>query len=379
MKRLLTGILACVLLLGGLTACAEGEQTRGDMGFSVLEQVYVPGENAVLSPLSLKLALAMAALGAQGDTREQIDAWIDSETFAQTVAALRESLAEKGVTFANGAFVHPDCVLTEQYTQVLDEKLLAELFAMPADAVKDAVNEWVKENTNGMIEALLEEEPDEDVRLMLLNALALDAKWETPFNAATTAEGVFHGTNGEETVSYMYGGDMSLRYGETAEGRWVRLPYEDGSLCMYVFLPEADMMAQALSAFAENGASYVLGDSLNADVALTLPKFSLSGRDSLKGALSALGMTDMFGMNADFSGMTGADELFVSEVLQSVRIDVDEAGTKAAAATQIEMTLKSAYNPDIVEFTVDRPFIMAIIDETSGETLFAACVETLAE
>jgi len=117
----------------------------------------------------------------------------------------------------------------------------------------------------------------------------------------------------------------------------------------------------------------VFGGQVNQQVNLTMPKFEFESEFSLKKILTAMGMPVAFSADADFSGMTGNRDLFIDDVLHKAFVSVDEAGTEAAAATAVIMTLTAVPAPP-VEVTVDRPFIFLIRDIETGAILFVGRV-----
>ncbi len=359
MKKLL-----CMLLMLVMIAPAVGaEVEQVDMGYRMLKPLHDAQGQFVCSPESLRLALGMAARGAAGETKAQLDALVGD------VGALDDP----EVRSANAFVLAPDVRLNADYQAALSDEFDAE--PMPLDdQVVDKLNAWAAEKTGGMIPQLLTERPAPDVKLMLVNALTLDAKWERPF--FDTRDRTFHGASGDAEVPFMLDDGAFLAYAEADGVQAVKLPYEGGTLEMIVALPEAGGLGALLSKLGEQGIAALGAFSEGSKLDLSMPKFSLSSELDMKPLIQGLGVTDAFGLAADFSAMTNSAELFISDVLQNARIDVDEQGTRAAAVTMAVASAKGL-SFDLIEMTVDRPFLALVRAVDSGKLLFAAVVEDL--
>ena len=251
----------------------------------------------------------------------------------------------------------------------------AERFAIGGEDVNEKVNAWVKEKTLGLIEELLNQPPDPNLQLMLVNALALKADWSDPFEAEDTWKQAFHAATGDVEVDFMHK-TTYMPYAGLDGMRAVRLTYEGSALGLTVILPDGEIAA-ALDQLAANPVDWNAIFSERAEVSLALPKLSIADTLPLIETLKALGVKEAFGMDADFSGIDGEKDLLISSVLQKTRLDIDEKGTTAAAATVIgfeDMAAAPMEEPP-VEFTVDRPYILLLTDSDTGLTLFAAAID----
>lgn len=357
-------------MLLGCSALAEASPAPGEkLGFELLKELYAEGGNLMLSPASLTMALGMAAEGAAGETLVAILTALGAEDASEL-----NSVVPDEIKSANAAFAAQGLPLKEAYIEQLNANYGAEWFELEADAV-EKVNAWVAAHTDGLIDRLLTEAPDPQTGLILINAIAMDAKWEKPFEAYNTIEDTFHAPEGDVTVEMMYQRE-SFDYVERDGLQIVRLPYEGGALEMWIALPgEGVEMNGLLDALAEQGMDYLTDGAEEREVDLFLPKFDLTTENSLSDALKALGVEAPFGENADFSGISEVP-LRIDEILQKVRVQLDEEGTKAAAATAAVvacMALIPEEQP--VEMRADRPFAFVIADGESGNVCFAGIVE----
>lgn len=365
MKRMLMALLILALTIP--QACAGAPQpTRTEMGYKMLQSIYETQGQFAFSPLSLKLALSMAAEGAAGDTRAQL-----LEALGVDGIPALDLSGYGQLKSANAVIVSDKIALLDTYASLLKDKYQADLIPM-AGEVMPQVNAWADEHTDGMIKEFLSEEPGPLTRLILLNALALDADWDMPFDPDRTKEAAFNALDGQVVVPFMHA-SRGMEYAEAEGAQAMRLAYDGGQLEMVVILPEAGGLDAALRLIAERGLDWLGEFDYRDEVRLALPKLSMQNSIGLKPLLQAMGVELAFGEAADFSAMTGEPDLYIDEVLQKVRLDVDEQGTRAAAVTGIMMAAKSLVM-DSVEMTVDRPFIAVIRDVEGGEPLFVAVV-----
>ena len=166
----------------------------------------------------------------------------------------------------------------------------------------------------------------------------------------------------------------SFLYAEGDGYQAVKLPYQGAPVSMLVVLPEEGRYKEIEQALSTNFIQEIDDQSMYQSVNLAMPKFSFESEFSLNEALIALGMEDAFGDGADFSGMTGSRDLQISDVIHKAFVDVDEAGTEAAAATAVIMVESAMEVVEPVEMKVDRPFIFLISDDDTGTILFAGRV-----
>ena len=372
LKRLLCALLTLALLM--LTAASLAEETHPDapgnrLGFSVLAQLADGSGNQFVSPVSLAFCLALAARGAEGETRDALLAALDAED-AKALSDLGRALEASGLRWANAAFVTDAAPLREDYADAIRADFDGEIF--PLDSA-ERVNEWVKAHTDGLIDGILNGPLDPSILLALVNAIAMDAKWQIPFEHESTWKQTFHAPAGDREIDFMHN-TLFAAYGEAEDTQFLRLDYVDSSLSMYLALPPEGGIPAALSALAEQGMGFfALGDEPR-EVRLSLPKLDVSADNTLDGALKALGLSLPFEPAADFSGISDTP-LLIDSVLQKVRVQVDEEGTRAAAVTAIILAEGAAMEEDPpVPMTLDRPFILVIADGETGAVAFAGVV-----
>jgi len=386
MKKILSLILTLTALLGCCASAMENETVEcyafdpsavTKLGFETLKMLSDGTENQIISPASLAFALAMAAEGAQGETKQEILCALGASA-ASDVGGLQGVLEEVGQKVANAAFIAGALELRDEYGRALHESFDAELFENDGDTV-EKLNAWVAEKTDGMIEKMIDGELSEDVRLILVNAIAMDARWAAPFAKEATCEDIFHTSDGEVTVDFMH--QRGYReYGERDGVQLLKLRYrnelENGrsDLCMLIALPEEGGVPAVLDGLCAEGLGYFTFDEEYREVILSMPKVDLSVSNTLSDALKAQGIEKAFSDDADFSGMTDGDRLLIDSVVQNTRLIMDEEGTKAAAATMVVMADMAMPTCEPVEFNMNRPFVLVIADEASGNVCFAGAI-----
>ena len=366
MKKKLTALMLGALLALSPAALPAAGQTAGEaLGFALLEQLYLQGETPLISPWGLAQALSMAAEGAEGETRQEL------LSLLQVQAPAPLNVGAQGVTTAAAALFDDSLILLDSYIQAL------EAYGAPCleGLSLEAVNDWAREHTGGLIDPLLTQPLPDSARLALLTAIAMQADWAQPFSSSDTYEQPFYTAQGAVNASFLHRTGQ-MEYALTQDMQLLRLPYAGEELACYLILPPEEGMKQALSLLKEQG--YQLFEGLQqAQVRLALPKLSLEGGLDLSGPLAALGLSLANSNSADFSGIDGSDGLKLGPVVQCTRLDLDEEGTQAASATAAVMVVKSAMpSQDAEVMTLDRPFILLVREENSGQTLFAACVLT---
>ena len=368
MRRIIAIVLA--LLLCGV-ALADGVPGNR-LGYKVLAELSGGEQNAFVSPVSLAWALSMAADGATGETRSKLLGALDAEN-TDDIVALAAPLKEAGIRWGNAAFVSDRLAVLPDFGARLAEAYEAERFPLTG---AEGVSDWVKQKTDGLIEDI----PlalDESAVLVLANAVAMDAEWASPFEAGDTWEDDFHAPEGDVKVRFMH----QLTYAQYGENMGCQLAckaYMNGGLALMIALPPEGGLKRALKNLAENPNSFFTFKPMPQNVALSLPKLDISTEASLKDAIVAAGCWVPF--NAEYADYSGISEepLVISDVLQQVRFQLDEEGTRAAAATEVVMVDGAAppdeSAPEPIPFNCDRPFIVAVVDRTTGVILFAGAV-----
>ncbi len=236
-------------------------------------------------------------------------------------------------------------------------------FATGAEAERKIINAWVEESTKHITELFPKGAIDASTQLALVNAVALDAPWEFPFDPANTRAGSFTTGDGKEVSVPMMTYNEYLPSGHGDDYQAVELPYGGGALSMVVIVPSD--LAAFEAKLDTTSLERVVSSIHEGGIHLSMPKWTARTHVNLNKSLSDLGMPTAFGGGADFSGMTGSPGLFLSTVEHEAFIEVDEKGTRAAAATGGAM--EASHGPTVV---VNKPFLYIVRDRGSGAVLF---------
>jgi serpin B len=235
------------------------------------------------------------------------------------------------------------------------------------------INVWVEQKTNDKIKNLLGPgDLTSLTRLVLVKAIYFYGDWDNPFEKSASKPYEFNLADGTKiTVPFMNRQDH-YKYYEDSKIQAIEITYKDNKASMVIFLPAKQIpITDFEKVFDYQYYIEVVGSFKDSDVQLAVPKFRSTFKLNLNSILSEMGMPMAFSDNADFSGMTGKRDLYISEVIHQAFINVDEKGTEAAAATAGIMKITSAPNPaELKIFVADHPFIFCIKDNSSGTILF---------
>lgn len=354
------------------------------------------GENVVLSPLSISLALAMTAAGAKGPTREQIAKCLKlpegepMHVFSSQLnsVVLADGSAHGGpqLALANRLWVEQTLTLKPGFQKVLKDSYGSDAasvdFHNKAGEILGQVNEWAKEETHGNIEDLLPAgSVDSNTRIVLANALYFKGAWKKPFEEESTKDGEFHLLDGKTIQVPMMHTTKKQFIKDFPTFKALRLPYAAGEdrrlFSMFILLPHAkDGVSDLEKALDLKTLSEDLRH-VNSEVPVTefaLPKFKISCGFEVPDALQSLGLALPFGDEADLSEMVDspvADKLYVSNMYHKTFVEVNEKGTEAAAATAATITLRGLpmfQHP--IDFVCDHPFLLIIKEELTNVILF---------
>lgn len=332
------------------------------------------GENVLISPLSVLYALAMTANGAQEETLAQME-----DVLGVSTGTLNEYLFEymknlpQGEDYAlkpaNSVWFTDDerFTVNDDFLQTIADYYKAEIYKAPFDnnTLRD-INIWVNEKTDGMIPEILDEIPPEAV-MYLVNALAFEAEWQEPYTEYQVREGEFTREDGtKQKAEFMYGTESAYLEDENATG--FMKSYKDGKYAFVALLPkEGVSLTEYTDSLDGKALSDLLANPKAGTVYTSIPKFETEYSAEMSDTLKSMGMTDAFdSYAADFLKLGHSDggNIFINRVLHKTFISVGEKGTKAGAATAVEMNDESADVLPIVpvEIYLDRPFVYMLVD-----------------
>ena len=344
--------------------------------------------NVVFSPASIMTALAMTYAGARGVTAEEMAAVLhvdlDDPALHSAMNALDQLLESRSfksgddrvqLSIANSLWGQDGLTFETPFLDLLAKEYGTGMrlvdFSTAAEKARVQINDWVASQTNDKITDLIPAGALSALtRLVLVNAVYLDATWAKQFDPNDTFDGSFGTLSGMKVTVPMMRQTSALFYAGGDRWQAVQLPYSGEKLAMLLIVPNEGRFGDIESHLDSGLMDEVVSALSSASVTLTVPKFTFRTQAQLSPVLKTLGMTTAFDPNsADFSGMTVDERLFISEVIHEAYIAVDEEGTEAAAATAVVMGASLAPVVDIT-LTIDRPFIFALRDTETGALLF---------
>ena len=416
MKQALSLLLAAVLGLGLPSGCSQASAVReltasklsanpseseevnsalSDFGLELLQRSREAGKASTLvSPLSVALALSMTANGAEGETlaqfQEVLGGGVDLvELNGACVQLTRDYQSLGGSTkcsIANSLWVDPDGQIKDDFVGKCQGIFDAQVFQgeLSAPGIVGSLNGWVSKHTNKLIPKIIDKPFPEETACLLVNALYLKNKWLSEFAPLSTSEMDFHHEGGSDSrVEYLQKFDTELSYlnGEGAQG--AVLPYDDGRLAFFVLLPDlypdSPELGKWLSTMDGSGLTQLINSREDAlFLRFSMPKFEAEWKGNLEEILPLMGLEDAFADGvADFSSMgENPNGYYISQVIHTAKIQVNEKGTEAAAATVVDAPAGAAPPlPEGITLILDRPFLYGIVDLHTGVPLFLGTYE----
>lgn len=418
----------CLIMLGILAGaaivCFAGERpepsenkdtqavVEGNTQFALELYAKLRGNegNLFFSPYSISTALAMTYSGARGATAGQMaqvlrfptehNKGLDSDNQGKRLYRVEERLLsderlaaafgrlQKGLkadpkregyelSVANALWGQRGYQFKEQFLDFVQDNYdgrLSQLdFAGAAESARGTINAWVAEKTKKKIKELIKPGVlNSMTRLVLTNAIYFKGAWDTPFKEAATRPAAFTLSGGKKVDVPMMNQSAKFKYAESESLQTLELPYAGDELSMVILLPKkTDGLSNFEKELTAKSLSDLLGGLQERKVIVSVPKFKMTSEFSMAAVLKSMGMTDAFApREADFSGMNGRKDLFISAVVHKAYVEVNEEGTEAAAATGVAMSVTSMPIDRPPIFRADHPFLFLIRDNRIGSILF---------
>lgn len=358
--------------------------------YRLLSAESLDDENIFFSPYSVSSAFALVLEGAKGNTADEIK---DVFSFPKSLDTLRQGFysLNEGINYegsgyslstANALWAEKTYPFLESYLKTAEEYYSANTtnldFKNSPEESRLTINSWTEDKTNQKIKDLIPEGMISPLtKLVITNAVYFKGDWVYEFDKEKTQKADFYSPSGVVEVDMMQRTDEEavFMYYESDTLKALKMPYESEGkkqLFMTVLLPKENSALEPGEFVDADKLAEIEKSFKSQQVHVYLPKFKLETEYSLNDALEKMGMPKAFSDEADFSGMDGTDDLFISDVVHKAYVDVNEEGTEAAAATGIVFRTTSAGPTDIKvpEFLADHPFMFIIEDEESGNILF---------
>lgn len=341
--------------------------------------------NLFFSPYSISNALAMTYGGAGGNTAKEMAATLHFDgasddfhaAFADLVRRIQSEDKKRKyqLRIANRLWGQKDFGFVPEFISSSAKSYGAGLeevdFRGATEQARQAINAWVEKQTQDKIKELLKPGIlDNLTRLVLTNAIYFKAAWSDPFDSKNTKPGDFLVGGVKKVKTPMMRQSQRTQFMDGGTFTALEMPYEEYELSMIVFLPKkADGLAAFEKTLTAGNLAKWQAKLSDHQVDIRLPKFKTTAEFRLDKVLHEMGMRDAFDKEkADFTGLSSVKELFITAVVHKAFVDVNEAGTEAAAATAVAIGLQSLPQP--ATFHADHPFVYLIRDNKTGSVLF---------
>jgi len=378
-----------LLVLLSLSSCLFAQDlgsvvdANNQFAFELYWQYKSKDGNIFFSPYSISSALAMTYEGARGKTADEIQAVFHfpkdgsarQESFLKVYNQINKKDKKYQLHTANALWAQKDYPFLEDYFKLVEKyyggKITSLDFVKETEKSRLTINRWVEEQTNDKIKDLVPRgSVGSDTRLVLTNAIYFKGFWLKQFDKKDTEEKDFRVSPGNTVKSQMMhstGKGMEFNYAETDKLQILELPYEGEELSMLILLPKENSLESVEGSLNAEKLSKLKGLLRKEEVDIYMPKFKFETKYFMAEDLCRMGMPTAFSGSADFSGMTGKRDLFISQVIHQAFVDVNEEGTEAAAATAVIMKMGLS---EIRTFKADHPFIFVIQERETGNILF---------
>lgn len=373
---------------GDLSTLADGNNT---LALNLYQSLRSRDGNIVFSPYSISLALAMTYAGASGETEKQMSDVLGFKLpqerlhpafnqLDQDLTLKQQAGSKNGqplqIDIANALWAEKTLVFLKKYLDLIAQNYgagiqLADFVNQPG-TVRADINQWVSDQTHDKIKDLIPSGAiDPTIKLVLVNAIYFKADWESQFDPTATKDAPFHLLDGSTTpVRMMVNDSLNVPYSMGNGYQALELNYSGDTAVMDILVPDNGKFSEFESQLNMQRINDILTGMQPTALSLGLPKFSFDTSFDLGKTLSDLGMSNAFDPDlADFSGMTGGRDLFISKVLHQAFVKIDEKGTEAAAATSVIMAPTSIMQSNNI-LIIDRPFVFLIRDATNKQILF---------
>lgn len=376
-----------------LTKSARVNLYNGQQSFTValLDAINkaTPNENVFFSPYSTYHALLLAYFGARNQTEAGLKEalhlnWAENKNqvaqayrFETQMRAKRSQNSSIEFTSADKIYISKETELRECMKTLFNEELERLDFLNEPEQSREEINSWVEKTTKGHIkDILIPGSLSSNTRLVLANAAYFKGQWASMFDPKETSKAIFYTSQDQQRfVDMMYKkGQFNHAVNERLGAHILELPYkgEDAEVSMIIFLPPfiPNGLEHLLSRLTPETLQQALNEGMAREIEIKLPKFSFEKSVEFRPVLEKIGAGNIFEPNADLSGYSETTKLFLDDAVHKAKIEVDEEGSTAAAATVL-FSFRSSRPLEPAQFFCDHPFLFMIYDSKSQAVLFA--------
>lgn len=382
-------ILVSLFMLGGCTMKGDtdvikpssGDIYSGDMSYEISSSYesdfdfmkYMPkDQNYMISPFSIKMAMMMAANGANGYTQKEILSALGVSSIdeynqkANDIITRYNSNKDVNLNVANSIWLNKTeatgANFKDTYKKIISDFYKGVAMEENADIIASKINDFIAKETNNKITNVLPTERPADFLSALVNTIYFKGSFENQFDTANTKKDTFTDRNGNKSEIDFMNQTKHFGYYENDGVQMLKMNYSGRDIAMYILLNDDDKDVDI---------NDIISKMEYKKVSVSMPKFKTEFTKSFVDVLKQMGINIAFTNVADFSNMFDNVEVHISDVIHKTFIEVDENGTEAAAATVILIAKSSLPMPEeIKEFKANKPFSYFIRDEVSGEILF---------
>ncbi|MBR3701206.1 MAG: serpin family protein [Clostridiales bacterium] len=426
--KVITGIMAATLLLGGCTVNTNNTEdtkpkrtdkpkVKTEINLSKVPETKYDKEtmdklyrsycfdlfsqtvkddggdgNLMISPASVMIALDMVAAGSKNESLKQLtdlfaagQGPLTQQAYAAKLMDTINSAQNVEFSCANAVWSNKKLLgdkVNSEYIDYIQKTFDAEYNLSNFDKkTVEEINDWVDKKTNHMIDEIINKLDDATV-MVLVNAIAFEGKWQKAYKETQVNDGEFNGVGGTQTVSFLYCNEST--YFETEKATGFLKNYAGGDYAFLAILPTDDKISAnefAKNFTAEDYEKFIKSATYDYKVQTVLPEFKYDYDVTLNNTIENMGCKSIFyPQSADLSGIVGNQgDIYVSEIIHKTHIEVTREGTKAAAATAVSNQVGAAM-PEEQEFRFvecDRPFVYAIVDTNTMAPVFIGTVNEI--
>ena len=355
--------------------------TEGNSQFLLTEG----NENKLWSPVNAYIGLAMTTELTEGETRQQILDLLgaeDTDALRKQVSAVWESVYQDNsneiCVLANSLWLENSLQYNQEAMDAIAYHYYASVYQgdLGSKKTNQDIAAWINNNTGKFLKDSTKSiELSPETVMALYSTLYFQAKWSDEFSKSKNTEGVFHMQDGDTQAVYMNEKLKQMNYYWGGNFSAVYLPLKNGCR-MWFILPDEGMTVNDVlndGTYMEMLSSDEWEDCKYMKVNLSVPKFDVSSTMDLTEGLKNMGATNVFYENiAEFEKLTADSPIYLTGANQSVRVEIDEEGVKAAAYIELPGAGSAAPPEEVIDFVLDRPFLFVITNDNIP--LFAGCV-----
>jgi len=358
-------------------------ESGNEFAFDIFRRVLAgsgTNENIMISPLSISYALSMALNGAAGETHDAmmealringITNDVLNNSYRELTKALLSVDKRVLMSIANSVWTENDFLVKKAFIDILTNYYSAESKPFDIDdaTAPDKINTWIESKTNGLIQEMIEDLPDNTV-MLLINAIYFKGMWKSQFDKSKTIEMPFKKAGNIQVDVPMMKQEAEFSVYQGNGFMMAEFPYGQGNFVMDVLLPDEQSCSCSLPGLlTDAGFSSWVSQMNKEKIDLSFPRFKYGYKKTLSQMLSDMGMGITFTDAADFSNISDQYDLLINDVLHQTFIETNEEGTEAAAVTVVEVGTTSMPPPPLV-FKMDHPFIYIIRETITNSIIF---------